>query len=116
MSKMTQEQEEHLAQVKRGFLAAVDEKYRKGQAEHGGDLWKKPGVLEMLMDECVDFYVYAFVLKQQRDNPELVDPALRDTPAFYACRNCGGVAKNEFSTLYSCGGCGMWTDSSTKKG
>jgi len=75
---MTLDQENHLSEVKREFLKAVDEKYRKGQAEHGGDLWKKPGVLEMLMDECVDFWVYAYVLKQQRDNPDLIDPNLKD--------------------------------------
>ncbi len=73
---MTPEQEAHLEQVKADFLIAVDAKYRKGQAEHGGNLWKKPGVLEMLMEECVDFYVYAHVLKEQRDTPNIVDPAL----------------------------------------
>lgn len=73
---MTQEQEKHLDDIKYAFVKAVDAKYRAGQAEHGGDLWKKPGVLEMLMDECVDFFVYAQVLKQQRDNPEIVDPSL----------------------------------------
>jgi hypothetical protein len=75
---MTPEQENHLRDIKYDFLKAVDEKYRKGQAEHGGDLWKKPGVLEMLMEECIDFYVYAHVLRQQRDNPEVVDPTLKD--------------------------------------
>jgi hypothetical protein len=76
---MTPEQEEHLQRVKLDFLDAVDAKYRKGQAEHGGNLWKKPGVLEMLMDECVDFYVYAHVLRQQRDNPHIIDPSLVET-------------------------------------
>jgi len=75
---MTPEQEEHLEDIKIDFLQQVDAKYRKGQIEHGGNLWKKPGVLEMLMDECVDFFVYAYVLKQQRDNPEIVDPLLVD--------------------------------------
>lgn len=73
---MTKEQERHLDDIKYEFIKQVDIKYRKGQIEHGGDLWKKPGVLEMLMDECVDFFVYAYVLKQQRDNPDLIDPSL----------------------------------------
>ncbi len=73
---MTPEQEEHLTNIKMDFLEAVDAKYRAGQAEHGGDLWKKPGVLEMLMEECIDFYVYAHVLKEQRDNPEIIDPTV----------------------------------------
>lgn len=75
---MTPEQELHLAEIKADFIKQVDAKYRKGQEEHGGNLWKKPGVLEMLMDECVDFFVYAYVLRQQRDNPEIIDPTLRD--------------------------------------
>lgn len=76
---MTPEQETHLRAIKYDFLNAVDVKYRKGQREHGGDIWKKPGVLEMLMEECIDFYVYAHVLRQQRDDPGIVDPSLRDT-------------------------------------
>jgi hypothetical protein len=76
---MTPEQENHLERVKSEFLEAVDTKYRAGQREHGGDLWRKPGVLEMLMDECVDFWVYAQVLKEQRDNPGQIDESLLDT-------------------------------------
>jgi hypothetical protein len=78
MERMTNDQEKHLENIKYDFLKAVDTKYRKGQKEHGGNLWKKPGVLEMLMDECVDFYVYAHVLKQQRDDPSIIDPSLKD--------------------------------------
>lgn len=75
---MTADQESHLLAIKRTFLEDVDAKYRAGQAEHGGDLWKKTGVLEMLMDECVDFYVYAYVLREQRDNPSMIDPSLAE--------------------------------------
>lgn len=75
---MTAEQEQHLADIKARFSKEVDKKYRAGQAEHGGDLWKKPGVLEMLMDEAVDFYVYAYTLRQQRDDPSIIDPNARD--------------------------------------
>lgn len=75
---MTPEQEQHLAEVKQSFLDAVDVKYRGGVRDHGGDIWKKPGILEMLMDECVDFYVYAESLKRQRDDPSIIDPNARD--------------------------------------
>lgn len=75
---MTPEQEQHLEDIKADFLKQVDTKYRAGQIEHNGNLWKKTGVLEMLMDECVDLFVYAYVLKQQRDNPEIIDPLLGD--------------------------------------
>jgi hypothetical protein len=62
---MNDEQEAHLAGIKSGFCVAVDAKYRKGQAEHGGNLWKKPGMLPMLTEETLDFVVYARTLEQQ---------------------------------------------------
>lgn len=62
---MTGEQEAHLSGIKSRFCAGVDDKYRKGQKEHGGDLWKKPGLFPMLKDETRDFIVYADTLEQQ---------------------------------------------------
>ena len=62
---MTPEQEAHLSEIKRRFCAAVDDKYRAGQREHGGDLWKKPGLFPMLKDETRDFIVYADTMEQQ---------------------------------------------------
>jgi hypothetical protein len=62
---MNQEQETHLSGIKSRFCAGVDNKYRKGQLEHGGDLWKKPGLFPMLKDETTDFIVYADTLEQQ---------------------------------------------------
>jgi len=75
---MTLDHENHLREIKYDFLNEVDKKYRAGQLEHGGSLWKKPGVLEMLMEECIDMYVYAHVLRSQRDNPEVVDKSLEE--------------------------------------
>ena len=62
---MNHEQEAHLSSIKSRFCSGVDEKYRKGQLEHGGDLWKKPGLFPMLKDETRDFIVYADTLEQQ---------------------------------------------------
>ena len=62
---MNQEQETHLSGIKSRFCVGVDEKYRAGQREHGGDLWKKPGLFPMLKDETRDFIVYADTLEQQ---------------------------------------------------
>ena len=62
---MNDEQEAHLAGIKTGFCVAVDAKYRRGQHEHGGNLWKKPGMLPMLTEETLDFVVYARTLEQQ---------------------------------------------------
>lgn len=76
---MTPDQENHLRDVKYDFLNEVDRKYRAGQIEHGGDLWMKPGVLEMALEEAVDMYVYLHVLKQQRDNPSIINKNKHDT-------------------------------------
>lgn len=117
MSRMTDEQEAHLQRIKDDFLRDVDAKYRKGQAEHGGDLWKKPGVLEMAMDECVDHYVYCHVLKEQRDNPELVDPTLHDDDLTVSrvpvgkmtCPKCGRHDfKAQWGEFVSCYHCLCW--------
>lgn len=62
---METEQELHLQRIKDQFLKDVDAKYRKGQAEHGGNLWLKPGMLDMALDEIVDLYVYMVTLKEQ---------------------------------------------------
>lgn len=62
---MNDEQEAHLGGIKDRFCAGVDAKYRKGQLEHGGDLWRKPGLFPMLKDETHDFIVYADTLEAQ---------------------------------------------------
>ena len=62
---MSPKQEAHLAGILRRFVQEADAKYRKGQQEHGGDLWKKPGMLGFLREECLDFVVYADTLQAQ---------------------------------------------------
>jgi hypothetical protein len=62
---MTPEQERHLTKVKAEFGFAVDAKYRAGQAQHGGDLWRKKGIIKMLKEEAIDTWVYACTLEQQ---------------------------------------------------
>lgn len=73
---MTEEQEKHLQFIKDEFCEAVDKKYRAGQAEHGGDLWLKRGILDMALEECIDFWVYIRTLKQQLD--EGITPTKED--------------------------------------
>jgi hypothetical protein len=62
---MTTNQESHLQSVKDQFVREVDAKYRKGAAEHGGNLTDAPTLLllEWLMEEAVDQYVYACTAK-----------------------------------------------------
>lgn len=57
--------QEHLARIKANFLDLVDTKYRQGQAEHGGQLWTKPGLLDEAINEVVDLAVYLLTLKEQ---------------------------------------------------
>lgn len=64
---MTYEQELHLSNIVVGFAREVDAKYRKGQKEHGGNLWMKSGMLQFLREETLDFIVYSATLEQQLD-------------------------------------------------
>ena len=64
---MTTQQEEHLEIIKIKFLNLVDTKYRKGQAEHGGNLFdSQPNyLLDNAIDEAIDMVVYLLTLKDQ---------------------------------------------------
>lgn len=64
---MTPPREHHLRDILSEIGIRVGKKYRAGQAEHGGDLWKKPGILDMAIDEAVDQLVYLLTLKGQND-------------------------------------------------
>lgn len=68
--KMTVEQELHLQSIKDEFSRLVDPKYRKGQAEHGGDLFSltEMSLLNMAIDEAVDQVVYLLTLRNQLIN------------------------------------------------
>lgn len=58
---MTKQQEAHLAIIKANFQDEVDTKYRAGQKEHGGDLFRLniSSLLREIKQEIVDLYVYA---------------------------------------------------------
>jgi len=64
---MTPEQEEHLLSIKSKFVTLVDSKYRKGQAEHGGDLIDKTlgELVDLAIDEAIDQVVYLTTIKQK---------------------------------------------------
>jgi len=63
---MTTPQELHLARVKERGMALLDAKYRAGQREHGGNLWQKPMVGNIL-EESLDMLVYTLTLEQQME-------------------------------------------------
>ena len=63
---MTTEQEKHLQRIKSGFTKKVDEKYRAGQKEHGGDLLHNNAlaVVDMAISEAIDQVVYLETLRE----------------------------------------------------
>ena len=64
---MTPEQESHLISLKVKFINLVDDKYRKGQAEHGGNLFDLTSIqlLDAAIDEAVDQVVYLLTLRDK---------------------------------------------------
>jgi hypothetical protein len=75
---MSPEQEAHLQRVKDWICEKIDKKYRAGQAEHGGDLWKKSMVFDFLVEEVVDQVVYTESLDEQRQDPSIIDLTAKD--------------------------------------
>lgn len=65
---MKQEQEAHLSHVIDVFIDKVEKKYRKGQREHGGNLWEKMGIIDCAIEEALDQVVYLVTLKDQLDS------------------------------------------------
>ena len=55
--EMQPKHEQHLKFILKDITKRIDTKYRKGQKEHGGDLWTKD-CLNEAMDEVVDLLVY----------------------------------------------------------
>lgn len=62
---MTKEQEDHLRDIKYNLLNDIDAKYRHGQREHGGDVWKKQGMIDNAIEEVLDLAVYLYTLRDQ---------------------------------------------------
>lgn len=62
---MTNEQEAHLRDIKYNILNDLDRKYRAGQREHGGDVWKKSGMIDNAIEEVLDLAVYLYTLRDQ---------------------------------------------------
>lgn len=69
--------EAHLGRILDRFNADTRAKYEAGQAEHGGNLWEKPGMLEQAIAEAIDMVVYLYTLQEQRDSRRM--PNGRDT-------------------------------------
>lgn len=68
---MTQQQEQHLKDIKQFFADGVDKKYRKGQAEHGGNLWDRD-CLSDISDEAIDLVTYVYTARERDRKVRLV--------------------------------------------
>jgi hypothetical protein len=63
---MTLEQEKHIADIIDDFSTLADRKYRKGQQEHGGDLFNMSTIklLDNAIDEAIDQVIYLLTIKR----------------------------------------------------
>jgi len=61
---MTPMREKHLERIKERASQLMDAKYRAGQSEHGGNLWRKK-MLGNLVEETLDMMVYVLTLEEQ---------------------------------------------------
>ena len=64
---MQPEHEAHLQRLLAWVSARVGEKYRRGQAEHGGKLWEAPGLLKELHAETFDLLAYGQAVEEHAD-------------------------------------------------
>lgn len=66
-NKLTASQESHLDGIKDRFCRQVDEKYRAGAAEHGGNLWDKTPLqlIDEAIQETIDQYTFLHTLRMQ---------------------------------------------------
>jgi hypothetical protein len=63
----TIEQRKHSIGLAHIFSEQMIIKYKKGQEEHGGNLWEKPNLLDNAIDEVVDLAIYLLTLRDQVD-------------------------------------------------
>lgn len=57
--------EQHVSKIVAWFRDVMTGKYKRGQEEHGGDLWIKTGALASLEEELIDLPVYYKTAKDQ---------------------------------------------------
>lgn len=63
---MTDEQHNHCARLVADFAVAFTDKYKAGQAEHGGNLWQKDPVkmARAAKEEVLDQWAYIDILEK----------------------------------------------------
>jgi len=92
-NQFTPSHSQHLQQIKLAAGEMLESKYRRGQAEHGGNLWGMPTgkIVESSLEEATDQLTYLFTLRQQmRIIMELAYEGMKDDSvcALTARENC----------------------------
>lgn len=62
---MTPDRERHLAAILESASALMENKFRAGQVEHGGNIWEKPGMLRHALEEAADLFPYLLTFEGQ---------------------------------------------------
>jgi hypothetical protein len=68
---MNKENELHLRSIIEQAIDLIDAKYRRGDEQHGGKLWKKKNLIDKAIEEAIDQVVYLITLKQQINSKTL---------------------------------------------
>lgn len=56
--------DQHINQILTRAAWDAKEKYKAGQEEHGGKLWRKP-IMEYIGDEIIDMVIYWYTFREQ---------------------------------------------------
>jgi hypothetical protein len=62
---ITTQQTKHIRGILKNFNELAMEKYRAGAEIHGGNLWEKADIINMIKEEALDLYIYACTLEDQ---------------------------------------------------
>ena len=83
---MDADHEAHLQRILTQFNADARAKYEAGQVEHGGDLWRKPGMLDHAIEEAIDLVVYLYTMREQQTSGQMsAQPCGCDPGANWRC-------------------------------
>jgi hypothetical protein len=83
---MTDEQQVHIECIVSRFNTDALMKYMDGQKEHGGDLWRKPGLVAEAYKEAVDLIVYLDTVREQHERMKFLAKAALEKDDLSALR------------------------------
>lgn len=96
-NEFTEEHGQHLHQIQMAASDMLEAKYRRGQSEHGGNLWGMPTarIVESSLEEATDQLTYLLTLRQQmRVIMELVREGMKDDSV------CATTARENCRTIW----------------